>query len=101
MWASAVRSATGGVAAPDATRQLTDFTMARIVAGVCVVVLTLGQGWATARVQNSAQTRVPVNSGSESAAILDSFMALLWWLGKGAVSTSRAYDGRRAGRTGT
>ena len=42
---SALRSAAGaGAEGPDSTRQLTDFTIARIVAGVWVVVLTFGQG---------------------------------------------------------
>jgi len=61
--------------------------MARIVAGVCVVVLTLGQGWATARVQANRENRETVGN---FMALL--FIAVLWWLGKGAASTSREYD---------
>jgi len=57
-----VRGEAGVAAVPDCTSQLTDFTMARIVAGVCVVVLTLGQGWATARVQANRENRATVGN---------------------------------------
>src|SRR5712671_2689762 len=56
---SAVRSEAevAAGAGSDSTRQLRDFTMARMVAGVCVVVLTLGQGWAAAMVHSSSRDR--------------------------------------------
>src|SRR5258708_469688 len=55
---SAVRTEAGVAGGPgsESTRQFTDLTIARKVAGVWVVVLTLGQGWAMARVQSSGST---------------------------------------------